>query len=242
MKKTLLIMPFAALMLAGCMPNLGGNGAKKTTTAQDTKSTTRPAGTQSTGPAAPSTPGASIPTVNLGPEIKDGYKRVMEAPKNDTEYLFGVYQANLDKNLFLNGHHHTDENGEYPYYLSTTEDVTKASRVKVHYVDDTHYTIQIVAGSGEFSTYDGKYLSVYLDGTHTSIKASDVVGQWYYLESYTSNNVKADINCSVSDLNNPTYGVQPIAIGSSQEYQTLSACTPNYFTTNFMARFWEPAN
>ena len=222
MKKSLLLLPLAASLLAGCMP---GGGGKKS----------------SGGGGQPSVaPGGEV---TLGPEEYQGYRRVMTAPENDKEYIYGIYQCNLQKNIFMNGHHHTDDQGEYPYYLTTTTEVSKAVKIKCHYVDTTHFTIQITGG-GEFKTYDGKYLELYEgekdDGTKIiSLRAGDNQAKWYFMESYTYGADTTEIKTNVMDVEETGYGAQPCSMGTYEEYETFSATTPNRFAGNFISHLWE---
>lgn len=222
MKKSLLLLPFAASLLAGCMP---GGGGKK-----------------SSGGGQPSVaPGGEV---NLGPEEYQGYRRVMTAPVNDKEYIYGIYQCNTEKNIFMNGHHHEDEKGKYEWYLTTTTDVNKAVKIKCHYVDDTHFTIQITGG-GEYKTYDGKYLELYEsekaeDQTKIiSLRAGDNQAKWYFMDSYTKNDETTTIKTNVMDVEETGYGAQPCSMGTYEEYETFSATTPNRFPTNFISHLWE---
>ena len=107
MKKSLLILPIAVALLSGCLPS------KKSS---------------STGPSTPSVDDGEI---DLGPSEYQGYKRVTTAPVDGKEYIMGMYQSALGQNLFYNGGPHTDSKGEYPFYLSCTEDVSKATKIKI---------------------------------------------------------------------------------------------------------------
>lgn len=236
MKKSLLILPLTALILAGCTTGGSGGGKKK-----KSSSTTIASTSKKSGPAGPSAESAT--SVNPGPDTYQGYKKVLTAPVNDKDYIYGIYQANLDKMIFLNGDHHRDEKGEYPYYLTTSGDPTKAVTIRCHYVDTTHFTIQII-GNGEYHTHDGQYLSVYegqkSDGTKvTSLQASDTQGQWYFLQSYEHKSTTYVLNTNVMDLASEGFAEQPVTMATYEEFETFSACTPNHFADNFISHLWE---
>ena len=197
--------------------------------------------TSSSTPVGPSVISIDVPT---GDDEHDGYRKVLAAPENDKEYIYGIYQGNVDKYIFLNGYHHVDEKGEYPFYLTTTEDVSKAVKVKCHYVDATHYTIQVIGG-GEFDYYDGKYLEAYV-GTKTgttqeitSIRLADNSDAlWYFMETYNNGTAELEMYANFMDVDwkgNP----QPVTVGTYDEYQTFSAVAPIHFETNFIAHLWE---
>ncbi len=237
MKKSLLILPLTALILAGCTTGgKGGSKKKKSSSGAEISSTSR-----KSGPVGPSAESAT--SVNPGPDTYQGYKKVLTAPENDKEYIYGIYQANLDKMIFLNGDHHRDDKGEYPYYLTTSGDPTKAVKIQCHYTDATHFTIKIVGG-GEYQTHDGQYLSVYegqkSDGTKvTSLQASATQGSWYFLESYEYKSETFTVKTNVMDLASEGYASQPVTMATYEEYETFSACTPNHFADNFISHLWE---
>ncbi len=223
MKKNLLVLPLTALLLVGCNTSSKGSKSKSTTIPDDV------------------TP--------MGDKEHLGYRRLDGAPENDKEYIYGIYQANLDKYIYLNGDHHrvedeeTHEVTDYPFYLTTTEDVNKAVKVKCHYVSEKEFTIQIIGG-GEFQTYDGKFLEVYEgikdDGKKVASLRGDVnEAHWYYVENTVYDDEEVYVNGNVMKLKYGSYGTQEIAMATYEEYESFSACTPNYFSTNFIARLWE---
>ena len=243
MKKSLIILPIAVLALSACLPAKGGKTSSSKTSG-------------SGGPTVDDT------TVDLGPEEYQGYKRLMAAPENGKTYILGMYQANLSKNLFYNGGPHSDANGEYPFYLSCTEDTTKATKVKVEYTDTEHFTIKDIGG-GEKTRYTNQYLRVYesLKGSDSKITSLSFYDgspdgakvdpgnpdheveysndQFYFLKSYNYGGEVISINTIAADLASQGYAAQPIILGTYDEYISIGAVTPNHFGTNYMTFLWE---
>lgn len=252
MKKSLLFVPIALIALSACTISGGGGGKKRKSSSEpaSTATTTNPTDptTVPTTTASPTEPPSkSIPTVTavpVGPDEYQGYRKILTTPENDKTYIYGIYQANNDKCIFLNGYHHVDEKGEYPYYLTTTDDVSKAVKIRCHYANETHFSIQIIGG-GEFDYYDGKYLEVYegekADGTKiTSLRAADnSAANWYFLPSYTRNGVTTILNTNCMNLQSEGYNEQPVTMATYDSYETFSACTPNHFEDNFISHLWE---
>lgn len=237
MKKSLFILPLAAAVLGGCLP-----GGKKTDT--------------SGGPTVTGDTG-----VDLGPSEYQGYRRVQAAPTDGKEYIMGMYQANRGENMFYNGGPHTDANGEYPFYLSCTTDVSKATKIKIKYTDDKHFTMQDVGG-GELSRYKDQYLRVYeslkdtgnitslsfFDGTEEGAKVdpgnpSHVVthsnDQFEFVESYNHGGEVHTLNTFGSWLATEGYAAQPVVFGTYNDYISIGAVTPNHFGTNYLTFLWE---
>ena len=148
MKKSLIIIPLLALFLSACQSSGGRHSGG--------------------GGDGGNTGGLPVlACYDFGPDEANGYRRITTKPVEDKEYVLGFYHAKDGKFFYMNGHHHTDENGQYPYYQSTSEDVSKAVKVVCHYAaDKTHFSIQI-KGGGEYQTYDGKYLKIY-EGTKSA--------------------------------------------------------------------------
>lgn len=237
MKKRLFLLPLLAITLSACMPSGGGTDG-------------------------PSVDGGGE-GIDLGPAEYQGYKRVTKAPEAGKEYLIGMYQATLQKNMFYNGGCHTDSAGSYPFYLSCTEDVSKAAHVKVTYESDNkHFKIQDVGG-GEKSLYTNQYLRVYeglkkdgtlitslsfYDGTaagaakdpdndsHTVTHSED---KFYFLDKYDYRGESTTLNTFAADLETEGYNAQPVILGTYDEYISIGAITPNHFATNFLTFLWE---
>ena len=153
MKKSLILIPAVALILAGCTSSSGKK--KKKSSGDVTSATTGKSGTSKTSTSL-------IPLDPLDPGATEfsGYRRVMGKPEAGKDYLLGFWHIVRNEFRFMNGHHHTDSNGEYPFYQSTTTDVSLAVKINIAYAaDNEHYSIQI-KGEGEFHTYDGKYLEL----------------------------------------------------------------------------------
>ena len=233
MKKSLIILPLFALSLAACTTSGGGSKKKKSSTPTSSKS----------GPTAQSDTGTP-----QGNDEYQGYKKLKKAPENGKEYIYGIYQGNLDEYIFLNGDNHREEKDgvmkEYPYYLTTTQDVSKAVKVVCNYFDDTEFSIQIVGG-GEFTKYDGKYLELY-DGLKddgktkiTSLRADVNPVHWKFMESYDYKGTTLELNTNIQMLQSEDYPEQPVTMATYEEYETFSACTPNHFADNFLSHLWE---
>ena len=233
MKKSLFILPLAAAVLGGCLP--GGKSGGPTVTGD-------------TG-------------VDLGPSEYQGYRRVEKAPTDGKEYIMGMYQANRGENMFYNGGPHTDQGKEYPFYLSCTTDVSKATKIKIKYTDSTHFTMQDVGG-GELSRYKDQYLRVYeslkdtgnitslsfFDGTEEGAKVDPgnedhVVtysnDQFYFAQTANHGGETFTLNTFVADLGSEKYSPQPVALGTYDEYISIGAVTPNHFGTNYLTFLWE---
>lgn len=241
MRKSLLILPLAALALSACLP-----GGKKSS------------GTTSGNPTGPN---VDSDTVDLGPSEYQGYRRLEKAPEDGKEYIMGMYQAGLSKNMFYNGGPHADDKGEYPFYLSCTEDVTKATKILIDYTDDTHFTMKD-NGGGEKTRYTNQYLRVYesqkdsgkitslsfYDGTEAGAKVDpgnpdhEVVysnDQFYFIKSYNHGGEVHSINSFAADLASDGYASQPIVLGTYDEYISIGAVTPNHLGTNYLTFLWE---
>ena len=244
MKKSLLILPLAAALLSGCLPGKKSSSSSKT---------------------GPDTPSVDPTEVDLGPDEYQGYRRVMSAPVDGKEYIMGMYQATLQKDMFYNGGHHTDSAGEYPFYLSCTEDVTKAAKIKIEYTDDTHFTMKDVGG-GEKTIYTNQYLRVYqsekgsgtsatkitslsfYDGTEAGAKVDPgnpdheveySNDEFYFIQSYNHGGEVHTIKSFAADLASDGYAAQPIVLGTYDEYISIGAVTPNHLGTNFLTFLWE---
>ena len=253
MNKKLVLLPFAALLLSGCLP--GGNSGSSVPASTSASKT----GTTRTAPSTPTVPGPT--SVDPGPSEYQGYSKVTTKPVDQKEYILGYYQANLKKNCFINGHHHTDDKGEYPYYLTTTEDVTKAVRVRVAYeANNTDFKIMNVGG-GEFSTYDGKYLRIYegqkeggskvtslgfydpahpeVDPTNPSHNVTHTTDLFQFYGDYSYGGVSFTVNTLAAMFNDGVHDPQAVFVGTYEQYTTLSATTPNRLSSNFVAYLWE---
>lgn len=243
MKKSLIFIPLMAVALVSCTSSGGGSKKKKSTTETSQKSSGTTASTHTGTPTVPTDPTVSpIEPPSPGPETYQGYRRVMTAPVDGKDYIYGIYQANLDKNIFMNGDFHRDEKGEYPYYFTTSDQVADAVKVRCTYTDDTHFDIQIIGG-GKYTTYDGCYLEIYQDGKYTSLRgvtsfSSDYKG-WTFLETYSDGVNSFKICTNVTEWTN-THGTNPVALATYESYESFSACTNNYFFDNFISHLWEP--
>lgn len=244
MKKSLIILPIALLALSACLPSKGNKSSSSKTSGN------------------PTGPNVDDTTVDLGPEEYQGYKRLMSAPEDGKTYIMGMYQSTLQKNMFYNGGPHSDDNGEYPFYLSCTEDTSKATKVKVEYTDTKHFTIKDVGG-GEKTRYTNQFLRVYesLKGSDTKITslsfydgspegAKEDPGnpsheveysndEFYFLSTYSYGGEQITINTFASDLASQGYAAQPVILGTYDEYISIGAITPNHFATNYMTFLWE---
>lgn len=164
MKKSLIILPMmTALLLAGCAGGRGGHGGGggRTSANPTSQGGTSQSGTSEQPPVPAKKELPIQDVVDAGPFSQNGYRRVMHAPEEGKEYLFGFYHVRNGKFYYMNGHHHVANNTDYPFYQATTTEVSKAVKLRVQYASDgSHYAIQIVGG-GEYSTYDGKYLEIY---------------------------------------------------------------------------------
>lgn len=253
MNKKLVLLPFAALLLSGCLPGQGSSSS------QAPASSSATTGTPRTAPSAPTVPGPT--TVEPGPSEYQGYSKVTTKPVDQKEYILGYYQANLKKNCFINGHHHVDDKGEYPYYLTTTEDVTKAVRVRIAYeANGTDFKIMNVGG-GEYDTYNGKYLRIYegqkeggskvtslgfydpahpeIDPTNPSHTVTHTTDSFQFYGDYSYGGVSFTVNTIAAMFNDGTHDPQAVFVGTYEQYTSLSAVTPNRLGSNFIAYLWE---
>ena len=249
MKKSLVIVPLIALVLVGCTSTKKKSSKKKSSSAQISSKTSSKTGQSSVAPLGPQD------ALDFGPETFGNYKRVMHAPENDKEYLFGFYHVDKSEFYFMNGHHHTDtvtnkdgttELMDYPFYQSTTTDITKAVKLVCHYAaDNEHYSIQI-KGGGEFNTYDGKYLEIYegeKDEEHGNEKVATIrhvdspVEQFYYSE--VEGNCKVSTSAIKFEHTVSSSGVGVFGC-SGAKYVTVSALDQPKMPNGYICHFWEP--
>lgn len=142
MKKRLLLLPFVALMSFG-LASCGGDSKDDSEDLQ------------------------AILDKQIGPKEFEGYKRIA-VPKDGKKYLLGYYNFEDEEMRFINGDQHHDYDPKYEsvdysfeYYLETTEDTTEdAAEVKVEYIDDTHFTLKVIAQNEDYH-YHEKYLQAY---------------------------------------------------------------------------------
>ena len=239
MKKSLILIPALALILAGCTST---PKKKKKTSGSNVTTSANPGKTSSTKTSASLAP---LDPLDPGAEEFSGYRRVMHKPEAGKDYIMGFWHVVKGEFRFMNGHHHTDDKGEYPFYQSTSNDVTKAVKINVNFASDgEHYSIKI-KGEGEFHTYDGKYLEVYEatktgGGTTASIRQVDnEVQSWYYAEA--SENIK--VETSVMDFESSKTGQGKAVLGcstGSEDYVTVSANPPSFFGSCYICHLWEP--
>ena len=238
MKKSLILIPALALILAGCTSSTPKK--KKKSSGAVTTATTGKSGTSKTQPSL-----APLDPLDPGAEEFSGYRRVMHKPEAGKDYIMGFWHVAKSEFRFMNGHHHTDDKGEYPFYQSTSTDVTKAVKININFASDgEHYSIKI-KGEGEFHTYDGKYLEVYEaqktgGGTTASIRQVDnEIQSWYYAEA--SENIK--VETSVMDFESSKTGQGKAVLGcstGSEDYVTVSANPPSFFGSCYICHLWEP--
>lgn len=230
MKKSLVLVPLLALMLSGC-----NSGGKKK------------------GGGGGTILEPNVDAIDFGPEVVNGYRRLTKAPKNGKEYLFGFnhYDDTDPDNVvqtmrFINGHHHTDQNGEYPFYLSTTTDVSLASKVVCEYSDKTHFAIKIVGG-GEFHTYDNTYLEIHEDVNNKGKKLASIghfaepMDTFYWadvIEIEPGLNIR--LQTAVTPYISTVEGHDIGAFGcTGRDFQTVSAQDQFTYSTAFICHFYE---
>lgn len=239
MKKSLIILPIVAMLFTGCTQSRKSPKKKSTSTQTSSKTTSgNTSGGQLTSQGLP-----PQDPLDFGPEEFNGYRRVMHAPENDKEYLFGFYHVAQSKFFFMNGHHHTDDKGEYPFYQSTTNDVSKAVKLVCHYASDNqHYSIQI-KGGGEYTTYDGKYLEIYegtkdAGGKVTTIRQVDSpVESFYYAEVEGNYNIKTSAIKFEATRTGRDIGIFAC---SGADYVTVSGIDQQNYGNGYICHFWEP--
>ena len=136
MKKRLLLLPiFASLTLTGCEITLFGKTIKLF----------EPSSTDS----------LDLPA-NFKQEI-DGYKMATSL-KDGGEYILGVYRVNEDVMRFADGNYHSDDNGQYSFYLGTSTDISEAAIVKAKSLGDGEFSLQMIAKG---KVWHNKYIAVY---------------------------------------------------------------------------------
>ena len=273
MKKSLLILPFLATMLTGCLsfPGMGGDTSSSSSSSSSSQTT-------KTGPVNPPTV-PTAPTIRPkdqeppSPETYEGYRRVLAAPVNNKEYLLAAwhvgpkqkegseeadYEHYNEELRFFNGHHHIKGSSEYPYYLSTSNDITKATKVKVEYTDSTHYRIK-VTDSGEYRTYANKYLMCYKYGNYSSCMAADPNDpstlvdpsshgaittynfDWYYAETLTDNSDGKVYTVQTNACDVDVSGTVNTFIHAATSYHlTFAACWASEWERAFICHLWEP--
>jgi len=242
MKKSLVFIPMLALVIAGCTSTKSSGKKKKSSGAQVSNNSGNSAKSNTSKTAASLAP---LDPLDPGASEFSGYRRVMHKPEAGKDYILGFWHVVKGQFLFMNGHHHTDANGEYPFYQSTTTDVSKAVKINIEFASDNeHYAIKI-KGEGEFHTYDGKYLEIYeaqksSGGTTASIRqVESAVQKWYYAEA--SENIK--VETSVMDFESTQVGQGKGLLGcstGSDDYTTVSANPPKFFGSCYICHLWEP--
>lgn len=87
-----------------------------------------------------------------------GYK-LAKSVKDGGKYLLGVYRVNEDLMRFASGNYHTDENGEYPFYMGTVGGTTSgAAEITVKMLGHGEFSMQVSAPG---KVWDQKYIGVY---------------------------------------------------------------------------------
>ena len=242
MKKSLILIPLAALLVVGCTSGGTKKKSKKSTSTTSAKSTSTSQGKSS---ASTSVPPQDPPS--FGPTEVDGYKLVTEKPVAGKDYLLGFYHVTQDKVLFMNGGPHTDkdkktgEDIEYPFYQKTTTDVSKAVKLRAEFdTDNTKYAIKIVGG-GEETAFDGKYFKIY-EGENEFHKLAtiDHVDEPVYQFTYqdVDNNYNVKTNVATYETTGSTSGVAVMACSEAQ-YTTISAVEPRNYKKCYVAHFYE---
>lgn len=246
MKKSLILIPLAALLVVGCTSGGTKKKSKKSTSTTSAKSTSTSQGKSSESTSLPPQDPPSF-----GPEEVQGYKRVESKPVADKDYLLGFYHVNQNKVLFMNGGPHTDtvkdpdtgveEEKEFPFYQKTTEDVSKAVKLRVEFdTDNTKYAIKIV-GEGEETAFDGKYFKI-VEGENSFHKLASIdhvdeaVYQFTYQDVESNYNVKT--NVATYETTGSSSGVAVMACSEAQ-YTTISAVEPRNYKKCYVAHFYE---
>lgn len=151
-----------------------------------------------------SDPTPPTPVVDkLGPETFGDYKRVGK-PDEGHNYILGFYNSGAKTMRFATGNYHSDVNGEYPYYMETTDNTVEGvATFTIEFTNDekTHFNIKV---SCPGKPWDDKYMSIYgaissysnpvtslapvsdLNEKYTTPSGDevDVVGEFEYVESY----------------------------------------------------------
>lgn len=225
MKKSLIVLPIALLTLTAC----GGDGGSSTPSIPSIPSIP----TRTEQPTSRSTTSITIPP---GPDTYEGYGKVLTAPVDDGIYIFGNYQVNLDKMLFMNGDIHRDSKGEYPWYATSSYSPTGAIEIKVEYVDETNFTM-LVIGNGECDDNDGKYLSVHETYNQTSGHKTVSFG---FVDEPVNWQFSEKLQTPVRDLTKEKTEVESdeACLGTYDEYETFSATQDFRYDSNFIAHLW----
>ena len=272
MKKSLIVLPFLAFMLTGCLSLPGFGGGDSSSSSSSGTNTTKTAPTN-----PPTLP--SVPTIRPkdeeppSPETYDGYRRVLAAPEDGKEYLLGCwhvgpkqdgtnespdYTSYYEEMRFFNGHHHVKGSSEYPYYLSTSTEVSKATKVKIEYTDATHYRIKIT-DSGEYRTYANKYLMCYKYSNYSSCMAADPDDEstlvdpsskqpittynfdWYYAETLTDMSDGKEYTVQTNACDVEVNGTKNTFIHAATSYHlTFAACWASEWERAYICHLWEP--
>lgn len=225
MKRSLLVLPLVALILAGCTSG-GGKKSKKTS---------KGGGESSDGIPA-------LDPLDFGADEYEGWKRCKKAPENDKEYLMGFWHIGQQKFRFINNLPHVDAGKEYPFYLATTENPSEATKVKIHYASDkVHYSIQVMPG-GQGDYYSNKYLEIYEGAKSSGALITTIRHVDSPVEQFHYEEVCADfrVQTSVIDIQ----GTRPdhskgIFACSGEDYQTVSGIDEYNFGNGYICHFWE---
>jgi len=239
-------------------------GGGSTSTAQDTTNNNN-----TNYPTTISVSVPDVPVMaDQGPTEYGNYKRVDSAPVDGKEYLLGMCQGNLSsKMLFMDGGVHCGYASSdtshttlklFPFYATATSDTSAAAKIKCVYTGTNTFTLQYISGGkGNYTPADpedpsktlsalnntGTYLSIKYnaDGNKkTSFYFSDTPVNWLFSASEVYNNTTYNMNTIFVNIDQGgSYAAQNCCLGTYEEFETFSACTPNNFGTNYFAHLWE---
>ncbi len=151
----------------------------------------------------------SFPATMYAVEQKAVTTTVVTAPAAETAYKWGMYQANLDQNLYFAG---TVANKDY--YLTTTDDINQATDV---YLEE-------VEGGYHLYFYDAEGTKMYID----MFKNGDYFNLGLTTEPTAALTWSTEYNTLVATIEEGQY-----YIGTYNTYNTLSCSSLSYAATSF---------
>ena len=142
---------------------------------------------------------------------------VVENPVANKEYVLGVNQANLKKDLFFNG----QASGNF---LAATDDFGSAVKVTLEAVDGG-YNVSFKLGDAK------KYINLVISGTYVNLVIED--------SASTVWTVNSEINGLVVNLTVGSNAPEDYYLGTYNQYNNLRMSKISFAATSFVCHFYE---
>lgn len=212
--------------------------------------------------------GQATSFVDTDDEDKE-YKIHEGAPVDGGEYYFGFESTHNGSNMyFFHGGPHTDSAGTYDFFLGCKPNSVKGcAKIKIHYVDDIHFTMKVVANTGEGYQYDGVAMKTngdYYDDYFIEFKSQYNQAKRYQTTSIVKTQNESDLGAGgkfsfrymvgdsyiyapCSYMQNADDALAPNlefkGFGTYGKYESIGCISQGNMTQDaqYIARFWEPA-